>query len=261
MGKAVGTDKKISVSSKEKVDTMKIIDRIKFKLFPRLISSREYVAYLHEKGIDVGEGTYFFGPSDTVVDIQRPWMLKIGKYCKITAGVVILCHDYSRSVLRMKYGDVIGEAKPTKIGDNVFIGTNSIILMGSEIGNNVIIGAGSVVSGKVPSDSVCCGNPARVIRNLDEHYSKRKSSTMYEAKDWVNSFFAHYGRYPSEQEMGPFWQLFMPRSINELKSKNINTIVNGDNRDDMLQSFLKTKATFESYESFISWCKADNECG
>lgn len=139
---------------------MNIIYKIKrciFKLFPHLMKSSDYVEWLRYHGIEVGEGTYFFGPANTEVDIQRPWMLHIGKYCKITSGVKILCHDYSRSVLRRVYGDIVGEAGETYIGDNVFIGMNSIILMGSNIGDNVIIGAGSVVSGTIPSNSVVGG--------------------------------------------------------------------------------------------------------
>lgn len=139
---------------------MKIIYKMKrciFKLFPHLMKSSDYVEWLRYHGIEVGEGTYFFGPANTEVDIQRPWMLHIGKYCKITSGVEILCHDYSRSVLRRVYGDIVGEAGETYIGDNVFIGKNSIILMGSNIGDNVIIGAGSVVSGPIPSNSVVGG--------------------------------------------------------------------------------------------------------
>ena len=40
-----------------------------------------------------------------------------------------MCHDYSRSVLRRVYGDIVGEAGYTYIGDNVFIGMNSIGLV------------------------------------------------------------------------------------------------------------------------------------
>ena len=49
-----------------------------------------------------------------------------------------------------------------EIGDNVFIGMNSIILMGSHIGNNVIIGAGSVVSGNIPDNSVVGGSQPKL---------------------------------------------------------------------------------------------------
>ena len=62
--------------------------------------------------------------------------------------------------------------KFTTIGNNVFVGMRSIILMGVEIGDNVIVGAGSVVAGKIPSNCVCAGNPAKVICTLDQHKEK-----------------------------------------------------------------------------------------
>lgn len=55
---------------------------------------------------------------------------------------------------------------PVKIGKNVFIGLNVIVLKGSEIGDNSVIGAGSVVSGRIPPNCVATGVPARVIRTM-----------------------------------------------------------------------------------------------
>lgn len=57
---------------------------------------------------------------------------------------------------------------PVKIGKNVFIGLNVIVLKGSEIGDNSVIGAGSVVSGRIPPNCVATGVPARVIRTLTD---------------------------------------------------------------------------------------------
>lgn len=53
---------------------------------------------------------------------------------------------------------------PVKIGSNVWIGANAVILPGVTIGSNVIIGAGSVVTGDIPSNCVAVGNPCRVLR-------------------------------------------------------------------------------------------------
>lgn len=53
-------------------------------------------------------------------------------------------------------------ASPVTIGDNVWIGGNSVICPGVVIGNNVTIGAGSVVTRNIPSDAVAYGNPCRV---------------------------------------------------------------------------------------------------
>ena len=53
------------------------------------------------------------------------------------------------------------------IGNNVFIGTKSIILPNVSIGDNVIVGAGSIVTKDIPANSVVCGNPARVITSYE----------------------------------------------------------------------------------------------
>lgn len=52
--------------------------------------------------------------------------------------------------------------KPVIIEENVFIGTGSIILKGTHIGKNSVIGAGSVVNGEIPANSIAMGNPAVV---------------------------------------------------------------------------------------------------
>lgn len=56
------------------------------------------------------------------------------------------------------------KSKPIIIGDNVWIGANSVILPEVEIGNNVIIGAGSVVTKNIPSNSIAVGNPCMVVK-------------------------------------------------------------------------------------------------
>ena len=53
-------------------------------------------------------------------------------------------------------------AKPVSIGDNVWIGGNSIIFPGVTIGNNVTIGAGSVVTKDIPNDVLAFGNPCKI---------------------------------------------------------------------------------------------------
>ena len=54
------------------------------------------------------------------------------------------------------------------IGDNVWIGGNSVVCPGVTIGSNVVIGAGSVVCRDIPDNVVAAGNPCRVIREISE---------------------------------------------------------------------------------------------
>ncbi|WP_117233025.1 sugar O-acetyltransferase [Vibrio maerlii] len=53
------------------------------------------------------------------------------------------------------------------IGDNVWIGGGAIICPGVTIGDNSVIGAGSVVTKDIPANVVAAGNPARVIKSID----------------------------------------------------------------------------------------------
>ncbi len=59
-----------------------------------------------------------------------------------------------------------GKTAPIVIEDNVFIGMNCLILKGVTVGQNSVIGAGSVVSRSIPPHSIAAGNPAIVIRSL-----------------------------------------------------------------------------------------------
>jgi len=54
-------------------------------------------------------------------------------------------------------------ARPIKIGRNVFIGTRAIILKGVTIGDRAVIGAGAVVTKDVPADHLAVGNPCSVF--------------------------------------------------------------------------------------------------
>ncbi len=54
------------------------------------------------------------------------------------------------------------------IGDNVTVGANVCIIGRINIGNNVVIGAGSIVVKDVPDNVVVAGNPARIIKHLDQ---------------------------------------------------------------------------------------------
>lgn len=57
-------------------------------------------------------------------------------------------------------------SKPVSIGDNVWIGGNSVIFPGVTIGNNVTIGAGSVVTKDIPDNVLAFGNPCEVQKEL-----------------------------------------------------------------------------------------------
>ena len=91
--------------------------------------------------------------------------IEIGNNCVMAAGITIIdsnAHQVN-SLDRTKGQDT---PKGIKIGNNVWIGLNAIILKGTEIGDNCVVGAGSVVKGVFAPNSIIQGNPAMCTGNL-----------------------------------------------------------------------------------------------
>jgi len=90
----------------------------------------------------------------------------IGENCVIASGVNIIDSNGHKlySSNRTNGRDM---PETIRIGNNVWIGLNSIILKGTEIGDNSVVGAGSVVKGSFPKDSLIVGNPAVVVKQLE----------------------------------------------------------------------------------------------
>ena len=161
--------------------------------------------------------------------------------------------------MRRVYGDIIQKSAVTEIGNNVFIGINSIILMGAKIGDNVVIGAGSVVSGVVPDNQVWAGNPAKFICTLDEYHKKCLKHFGPSAKNYCKQYKIKFGRYPSKKELNYYCTLFSGglEDISLYESMQFH----GDNHQDVVENCLDEKITknkkYLSYEDFIS--EIDNE--
>lgn len=112
------------------------------------------------KNIHVGE-EFSANYHVTILDIAP---VHIGDYCMIGPNVLITTvgHPHSPAKRRNK----IAQAWPVRIGDDVWIGGNAVILPGITIGNNVIVAAGAVVTKDVPDNCVVGGIPARKIKDL-----------------------------------------------------------------------------------------------
>ncbi len=116
--------------------------------------------------IEVGRNC-FINYNCTILDNAK---VRLGDNCLIAPGVAIYTaghtlHPDARA-LGYEYGIEVS------IGDNVWIGGNSVICPGVHIGNNVVIGAGSVVTHDIPDWSLAAGNPCRVIRTITEEDKK-----------------------------------------------------------------------------------------
>lgn len=190
---------------------MRIKERIKKIAYGVKYSSESYIDYLRNIGITIGDDCTIYSPTKTLIDIQYPWMIKIGDHVRITEGVKILTHDYSWSVLKLapiSRGGVLGASGCVEIGNNVFIGMNAIITRNVTIGDNVIIGVGSVVTKDCEANSVYVGNPAHKIMDIDEFYTKRVKAQVEEAKTLALKYYDKYQKKPGIEIFHEYFMLF-----------------------------------------------------
>ena len=215
-------------------------------------SSQSYVSYLRKKGCSIGDNVIIFSPFTTTIDETRPFLLRIGDNVKITTGVTILTHDFSYSVCRSVFHDLVNDrSQETVIGNNVFIGMNAVILPGAVIGNNCIIGAGAIVLGHYDNNVVIAGNPARVVSTLSDYYEKRKASRIYDAFSLVQLSHQKYNRDPSVKEMGNYYWIFAPRDPNWLVQNGIDISMSGDDESLIIEDFLNSVPLFNGFEDFL----------
>ena len=127
--------------------------------------------YTTEKLISMGMkvGRNFGRLNGVILDPSHCWLIEIGDNVTLAPRVHILCHDASTKTF-LNYTK-IGRVT---IGDNVFIGAESVVLPGVTIGSNVIIGANSTVTHDVPDNCVAVGSPARVLCSLEEYLDKER---------------------------------------------------------------------------------------
>lgn len=213
-------------------------------------SSEKYIEHLKKRGVKVRDGVNIFRPANTTIDLQNPHMLEIGDYVQITGPVTILTHDYSWSVLKRKFGEVVGNQNNVIIGDNCFIGWGATILAGTTIGDNVIIGANSVVKGKLDADSVYAGNPAKKIMTLEEFYIKRKNKQENEAINYINRFINTYKKEPTADDLNEYFFLFSNK-IDDNNKRTINQIKCMGNEKFTKKILEKNTPKYSSFEELL----------
>ena len=117
--------------------------------------------------IEVGK-KFYANYNCTILDVAK---VVIGDNCQMAPNVAIYTaghpiHPVTRSSA-YEYG------KEVTIGDNVWLGGNTVVCPGVHIGNNVVIGAGSVVTKNIPDWCVAAGNPCKVIKKITDDDKKK----------------------------------------------------------------------------------------
>lgn len=229
---------------------------IKKIIFRQKADSESYVKYLKLKGMRIGNDVTIYDPKNVTIDETRPWMIEIGNHVRITKNVTILTHGYDWSVKKTLDGEILGSSGKVTIGNNVFIGMQATILKGVTIGNNTIIGANSLVNKDFPDNSVVAGNPAKVICNIDEYFSKRKKLQVDEAVESCIEFFKTYSVWPKKNDMREFICLFEDRTSN-VDNNEVFTEIGSlcMNYEETKKCFYNSKGEFKNYEEFLNYCK------
>lgn len=106
-------------------------------------------------------GKSFIG-QQVIFDSEHPENIEIGNYCAITMRCILLTH-----YVKPNGNSHVYETGKIKIGNNVFLGANTVITKAVTIGDNVIVGAGSIVTKDIPSNEIWAGVPARFIKKYD----------------------------------------------------------------------------------------------
>lgn len=132
------------------------------------------VSFAKRKGVNINGKVRFYGIPKLSTE---PWLITLGDNVHITKNVEFITHDGGTLILR-KHHPKLEITKPITVGDDVYIGINSIILPGVTIGNRCIIAAGSVVTKDIPNNSVVGGVPAKFIKTVDEYYEKAKIDSL-----------------------------------------------------------------------------------
>lgn len=102
---------------------------------------------------------------------------EIGKFCSIGHGAYVGLWEHNLAVSTHSFylyessgGFVHGyrnydrDSETTRLGNDVWVGANAVVLKGKTIGDGAIVGASSVVTKDVPPYAIVVGNPARILK-------------------------------------------------------------------------------------------------
>jgi acetyltransferase-like isoleucine patch superfamily enzyme len=112
--------------------------------------------------IEIGEGSKIYNAFLSAGD--RNTKILIGKDCLFSVDIILRTSD-SHSIFQIEGKERINLGKNIEIGDHVWLCNGVNILKGVKIGNGSVVGTQSVVTKNIPSNSIACGNPAKIVRN------------------------------------------------------------------------------------------------
>jgi len=146
-------------------------------------------------GANIGQNVRAFSK----IGGAEPYLINVGDNVTVAPGVSFITHDNSAIKLNLGATDFVGAIT---IGNNCFVGMNTILMPGVTIADNCIIGAGSVVTKSVMTPgTIVAGNPAKEVgtveklkaKNIDKcfcfkdlSYGEKKKMILDNKDKWIN---------------------------------------------------------------------------
>lgn len=130
--------------------------------------------------IFVGEN-FYANFNCTFLDVST---IEIGDNCMFAPNVQLYMATHPLHPVKRNSG--LEYAKPIKIGNNVWLGGGVIVTPGVTLGDNVVVGAGSVVTKSFPDNVVIAGNPARIIKTVEEELTEESLETLRHKIDMID---------------------------------------------------------------------------
>lgn len=133
----------------------------------KIFFPKRLVLWVHKiRGVTIDNPKSVLIAPGVIIDLIYPEYIHIEEGVWLTQNCILLAHFRPTTGLAERIGG--DRIEPVRIGKCSFIGTSSIILPGVTVGEYAVVGAGSVVTKNVPAFTVVAGNPARVIKKVDE---------------------------------------------------------------------------------------------
>lgn len=146
--------------------------KYRVRLFRKLLKSTGKNLWIEtpfqcDFGYNITVGENFFANYDCIILDSNEVIIGNNVFLGPRVSIYTVNHPIDPNVRNKS----LEYAKGIKIGNNVWIGGNTVINPGVNIGDNVVIGSGSVVTKNIPSYVIAAGNPCHVIRHLttEEH--------------------------------------------------------------------------------------------
>ena len=217
-------------------------------------TSSAYEKHLRSCGVHIGKNFRIYLPTETIIDTQNPYMLKIGDNVALTGPVTIMTHDYSWKVFKNMDGRILGNQQPVLIGNNIFIGWGATILGGAIIEDNVIIGAGSLVTSHCEKNSVYAGIPAKRIMSVEEFMRKRASKQIEEAKTIREYYRNKYHKNPDIRLFNSYFPIFTSKDNFYDITNTFEDRLNLENCKELSIKYLKESNSnyYSSFEDFLN---------